>query len=107
MGLSAPAIEWFRSYLQSRYQVVIIMLSQTNSSRLVECHKEALWVHSFSVSTPTIFRVFQNTALPTILNFNLQDQANAIAKLDEDLRRICNWTFRNQLLINPDKTSNS
>ena len=27
-----------------------------------------------------------------------------MAKLNEDLCRINNWTFRNQLLINPDKT---
>ena len=27
-----------------------------------------------------------------------------MAKLNEDLCRISNWTFRNQLLINPDKT---
>ena len=39
-----------------------------------------------------------------ILNFNLQDQANAITKLNEDLCRISNWTFRHQLLINPSKT---
>ena len=35
-----------------------------------------------------------------ILNFNLQDHLNAITKLNEDLCRISNWTFRNQLLIN-------
>ena len=39
-----------------------------------------------------------------ILNFNLQDQVNAITKLNEDLCRISNWTFRNQLLVNPSKT---
>jgi len=38
-----------------------------------------------------------------ILNFNLQDQANAIAKLNEDLCRISNWAFGNQLLVNPSK----
>ena len=39
-----------------------------------------------------------------ILNFNLQDQANAIAKLNEDLCRFSNWTFGNQLLLNPNKS---
>ena len=38
-----------------------------------------------------------------LLNFNLQDQSNAIAKLNENFCRISNWTFRNHLLINPDK----
>jgi len=39
-----------------------------------------------------------------LLNFNFQEQPNAITKLDEDLCRISNWTFKNQLLINPGKT---
>ena len=39
-----------------------------------------------------------------ILNSNLQDQANATAKLNEDLCRISYWTFKNQLFINPSKT---
>ena len=39
-----------------------------------------------------------------ILNFNLQDQVNGITKLNEDLCRISDRTFRNQLLINPCKT---
>ena len=48
--------------------------------------------------------------MSTIINwyltdFNLQDQANSIAKLNEDLRRISNWTFRNHLLINLSKTA--
>ena len=36
-----------------------------------------------------------------ILNFNLQVKSNAMAKLNEDLSRISNWTFRNQLLTTP------
>ena len=40
-----------------------------------------------------------------LLIFNLQDQANAIAKLNENLCRISNWTFRNQLLINLSQTT--
>ena len=39
-----------------------------------------------------------------LLNLDLQDQSNAIAKVNEDLCRIINWTFRNQL-INPEKNS--
>ena len=72
---------------------------------------EAFWDHYYLVSTLMSFRLFQTTALPVprrqyelILNFNLQDQKNAIAKLNEDLCRISNWTFRNQLLTNPTKT---
>ena len=39
-----------------------------------------------------------------MLNFNLYDQSHAITRLNQDLCRISNFTFNNQLFINPDKT---
>ena len=36
--------------------------------------------------------------------FWLKDQQNIVSKLNEDLQRICQWTFTNKLLLNPDKT---
>ena len=38
------------------------------------------------------------------ISFSIQDRANAISNIDDDLLRICNWCFNNQLLLNPDKT---
>ena len=109
--LSPSAINWLRSYLQSRYQVIkiqnVILVRQP-----VTCG-----VPQGSILSPLLFSIYTNE-LPSIpqhsstqcyvnkllLHFNLKDQSNAMAKLNEDLCRISNWTFRNQLLINPDKT---
>ena len=82
-----------------------------NFLRLAECHKEAFWDRCFLISTLMILMSIPRHSFPQCyvddtkltLNFNLQDQANAITKL-KDLCRISNWTFRNQLLINPSKT---
>ena len=39
-----------------------------------------------------------------LLNFNLKDDSNAIIKSNKDLCRIIKWTFKNKLVINPNKT---
>ena len=38
------------------------------------------------------------------ISFSIQDRANPISNIDDDLLRIRNWCFDNHLLLNPDKT---
>ena len=113
IGLSPTTIKWFCSYLQACYQVVKIH-NATSPQLPMTCG-----VPQGSILGPLLFSIYTNN-LPSIphhssphcyvddtkliLNFTLQDQANAIAKLNEDLSRISNWTFRNHLPVNPSKT---
>ena len=39
-----------------------------------------------------------------LLSFQLQDQSRIVAEINQDLTRIRDWCFDNQLLLNPDKT---
>ena len=107
--LSPIATEWFRSYFHSRYQVVKIHNAISDQLPMT------CGVPQGSILGPLLFSINELPSIPhrsssqcyvddtkLILNFNLQDQANAIAKLNEDLCRISNWTY--QLLINPNKT---
>jgi len=43
-----------------------------------------------------------NTKL--LLSFRLKDRSRIVAEINQDLTRIRNWCFDNQLLLNPDKT---
>ena len=47
-------------------------------------------------------RTFCDTKLQ--ISFKLQNKDIAVAEMNEDLRKVCNWCFRNYLLLNPDKS---
>ena len=74
----------------------------------MECPRAVFKAHYFLAYMSMIFQVSQNIAafnpMSIKLNFNLKDHFDAKFKLNEDLCRISNWTFRNKILINPDKT---
>ena len=91
--LSPTAVKWFCSYLQSRYQVVKIH-NATSAQLPMTCG-----VPHGSILGPLLFSIYTNNppSIPhhsspqchvddvkLVLNFNLQDQVNAIAKLNED-----------------------
>ena len=103
VGLSFPSIEWFKSYLSSRYQVVKIQASISDQQgsifgSLLLAYDLALVPKHCSLQS-----CVDDTKL--LLNFRLKDQQDTVSKMNEDLQRICQWTFTNKLLLNPDKTN--
>ena len=113
VGASPSAIQWFRSYLTSRYQVVTIGTAVSDRLQVVN------GVPQRSILGPLLFSIYMND-LPSIprycsvqcyvddtkllLSFQRQDQSQVVTEINRDLARICNWCFNNQLLLNPDKT---
>lgn len=113
VGASPLALQWFRSYLTARSQVVTI--GTASSERL---HVTS-GVPQGSILGPLLFSIYMND-LPSVpqhcsvqcyvddtkllLSFRLQDQLRIVAEINQDLTRIRNWCFDNQLLLNPDKT---
>ena len=99
VGLSCSSIEWFKSYLSLRSQVVKIQASISDQPLLFSIYTNDLSLVPKHCSTQSYV---DDTKL--LLNFWLKDQQNIVSKLNEDLQRICQWTFTNKLLLNPDKT---
>ncbi|CAB3980803.1 Hypothetical predicted protein [Paramuricea clavata] len=113
VGASCQAIQWFQSYLTSRYQVVRI---QTTLSDPLEVKSG---VHQGSILGPLLFSIYVND-LPSVpqqcspysyvddtkllMSFSLQHQQRAVSEINQDLLRIRNWCFDNKLLLNPGKT---
>ena len=114
VGASPLALQWFRSYLTARSQVVTI--GKASSERLhrgqwsasgeyIRNHSSLafIWMicHQF-LQHCSVQCYVDDTKL--LLSFRLQDQSRLIAEISQDLRRIRNWCFDNQLLLNPKKT---
>ena len=113
VGLSFSSIEWFKSYLSSRYQAVNIHASISDQLPFTS------GVPQGTILGPLLFRIYTNdlALVPKhcslqsyiddtklLLNFRLKDQQDTVSKMSEDLHRICQWAFTNKLLLNPDKT---
>jgi len=113
VGALPLALQWFRSYLTACYQVVTIGTAPWEHLQV------ASGVPQGSILGPLLFSIYMND-LPLVpqhcsvqcyvddntllLSFRLQDQSCIVAEINQDLIRIRNWCFDNQLLLNPDKT---
>ena len=113
LGVSQPALEWFRSYLYSRTQSVRI------ESYVSDALPLSHGVPQGFILGPLLFNVYIND-LPTIpkpcsvesfvddsklyLTFQSKDADLAMETMCEDLKTVAAWFCSNSLLINPGKT---
>ena len=113
VGASSTAMHWFQSYLSSRYQVVRINNILSDRMQITN------GVPQGSILGPLLSSIYVND-LPSVtqhctpqcyvddtklmLSFVLQEERDVRNKINQDLLKIRNWCFDNQLLIDPDKT---
>ena len=113
VGASPLTVNWFKSYISSRYQYVRI--GSTYSDTLPITHG----VPQGAILSPLLFCIYLNDLplAPSSCNlesyiddsklflfFPLSELDVAIGKLEQDLLSVAQWCCENQLLINPDKT---
>lgn len=106
-------IQWFRSYLSKRRQVVRINTAASEPLRL------ASGVPQGSILGPLLFSIYNNV-LPSadrkcssqcyvndtklLVSFHIQNKQSVISDVNYDLFNVRNWYFRNHLLLNSTKT---
>ena len=113
IGVSPPALDWFRSYLCHRSQTVRI--EDAVSQRLPLKYG----VPQGSILGPVLFTIYVNDLLSVpdrcksacyvddtklYLSFPSSNLADAVHAVNGDLRNLNTWCCQNSLLINPDKT---
>ena len=113
VGISSSGVTWFNSYLSQRHQIVRI------NNELSEPLPVDSGVPQGSILGPLLFSIYMSD-LPSVfqhcqsesyvddtkiyISFPIQDRADAIFHINDDLLKIRNWCFDNYLLLNPDKT---
>ena len=113
VGASPSTVNWFKSYLSSRYQYVRIGSTHSNTLPITHGAPQG------AILSPLLFCIYLNDLLlapsscnqksyvddsKLFLSLSLIELDAAIEKLEQDLLSVAQWCCENHLLINPDKT---
>ena len=113
VGTSSHTVQWFRSYLSNRKQVVRIhsTLSEPLPVTSGELQGSVLGPLLFSIYMKNLSLIPQKCSTQSyvddtklITSFQLKDNLDAITDLKDDLFKIGEWCSNNLLLLNPGKT---
>lgn len=117
-GFSSDAIEWFSSYLGNRKQIVEV-INEDGSRALSNCCSVHRGVPQGSILGPIIFALYCADIVENIkhcnyhiyaddiqiyLSFKNSEANMAIQNLNDDLKRISEWSDCHNLILNPSKT---
>ncbi|KAF7244371.1 putative RNA-directed DNA polymerase from transposon BS [Varanus komodoensis] len=113
LGVGGTAWQWFRSYLNSRFQKVV--LGDSGSAPWQLCHG----VPQGSILSPLLFNIYMKPLGEVIRKCGLQNHqyadtqlylsfstnpGEAVAVLNRCLSEVMGWMKANKLKFNPDKT---
>ena len=113
VGASHSTIQWFRSYLNERRQVVKITSAVSEPLSLVSGVPQGsiLGLLLFNIYTNDLSTAPKKCSIDCyvddtklLLTFSLNEKQSAVEDVNEDLTFVRNWCFDNYLLMNPTKT---
>ena len=117
-GFDQNAVQWFRSYLSNREQLVELRLSDGTTLRSARIHVER-GVPQGSILGPIIFILYCADIIRCLqkckyhiyaddvqlyISFRPDEYDRAVKDLNEDLQRIAVWSEGNCLSLNPTKS---
>lgn len=114
LGLSSGTCDWFKSYLTGRRQAVLGRDGKISKWVSTSCGVPQgsivgplLFIcYLFDIPFCFLYCLYMSFAddLQKLLSFLLSQFAEAVAKINADIVRLCDWAVKNKLKLNESKT---